>query len=276
MTHKDTQPSAEIVHVTPAIAAEWLGSNTHNRNVRERTVARYARDMLNGDWRLNGETVKFASDETLLDAQHRLLAVVRAGETNPDISVPMWVIRGLPKIAQDTVDIGLRRAYSDVLALRGEKNCIWLASVLRQIVLHEERSQYGAGTQVSHAQMDRALEASPWLREGYSTSDRVRKSVNLPGGLVGYLWWRFIQIDHEDTNGFFEVLISGANIKEGSPLYALRRALRNSESVKGERNTRYLAAITIKAWNAYRAGEDVGLLKFRPGGVNPEKFPEPQ
>jgi len=45
---------------------------------------------------------------------------------------------------------------------------------------------------------------------------------------------------------------------------------------RGERNQRYIAALVIKAWNAYRDGAPVRQLKYRIGGANPEKFPEPR
>ena len=49
----------------------------------------------------------------------------------------------------------------------------------------------------------------------------------------------------------------------------------NSKNVRGERSQTYLLAITLKAWNAYRQGETVGLYRWRPGGAKPEAFPEP-
>jgi hypothetical protein len=37
----------------------------------------------------------------------------------------------------------------------------------------------------------------------------------------------------------------------------------------------FLTAIMIKAWNAYRRGDSIGLLSFKSGGAKPERFPEP-
>ncbi|MDO0930218.1 hypothetical protein QQY66_00225 [Streptomyces sp. DG2A-72] len=56
------------VDVSPALARHWLTEhNTHNRSLRPRVVAAYARDMHAGRWMDNGETIKFAADGTLLD-----------------------------------------------------------------------------------------------------------------------------------------------------------------------------------------------------------------
>ena len=40
------------------MAEQWLSRNSNNRNLRGQVIASYARDMTNGSWVLNGETVK--------------------------------------------------------------------------------------------------------------------------------------------------------------------------------------------------------------------------
>ena len=55
----------EVMFITPEIAQQWTGLNTRNRPVRYTKVAQYARDMKAGNWALNGETVKIASDGPL-------------------------------------------------------------------------------------------------------------------------------------------------------------------------------------------------------------------
>ena len=85
----------EIVDVTPELAREWLGFNTHNRNMRARTVLAYAADMASGDWRWTGDSVKFATDGTLLDGQHRLAAIAEAGCT-----ITTLIVRGLKNDTQ--------------------------------------------------------------------------------------------------------------------------------------------------------------------------------
>ena len=37
----------------------------------------------------------------------------------------------------------------------------------------------------------------------------------------------------------------------------------------------FAGPLVIKAWNAYRNGDELRLLRFKPGGANPEKFPMP-
>src|SRR5262245_34900010 len=96
-----TQPTAEVVEVSPALAEEWLSKNPNNRNLRRPVVDSYARDMSAGHWHLNGETIKFAANGELLDGQHRLHAIAVSGN-----SVSMVVIRGLSADVMLTVDSG--------------------------------------------------------------------------------------------------------------------------------------------------------------------------
>lgn len=88
-----------IENVTPELAESWLARNTANRRMRRATAEAYARDMESGDWRENGDAICFAVDGTLLDGQHRLTAVVLSG-----ISVPLLIVRDLPRETQDTKD----------------------------------------------------------------------------------------------------------------------------------------------------------------------------
>src|SRR3990172_2754159 len=81
----------EVVEITPDLAARWLLSNTHNRTMKVKAIARYAADIRSGAWYVNGETIKFAADGTLLDGQNRLRACIEAGRAFTSV-----VVRGLP------------------------------------------------------------------------------------------------------------------------------------------------------------------------------------
>ena len=267
-----TENNIQVESITPEIAREYLGFNTHNRNLRSRVVAGYAADMIAGDWLWNGESLKFAVDGTLLDGQHRLAAIAEAG-----VTVKMLVIRGLPAGAQDTVDGGAKRKFSDVLNLRGEKNYISLATTVRGICAWEsgERNARGA-LMTTNSQLLATLEKHPWVREGMATVQRVSTLSGLPVRVGGLAWWLFVQLDSDDANYFFDRLASDQAHQSGQPIYELRKAISASFSVRGERSANYLLAITIKAWNKYRDGEKVGQLRFRMGGASPESFPEPK
>lgn len=265
-------PSAgEVVYITPEMAEAMLGHNTHNRSARPASVTAYAQDMAAGDWRWTGDPIRFALDGTLLDGQHRLMAIVESG-----VTVPMLVIRGLAREAQEDIDRGVPRKYGDVLRLRGELNANALAALVRKV--HDwNRGVRGSGSnsKATSAQLNRTLEAHPELREIASASGVLGAHWDMPPSLIGLAWWLFSTIDREDADFFFARCADGQNMAAGDPIYELRKVVAASRGDRGQRGQRYLLAVTIKAWNAYRSGDKVAQLKFRAGGAKPERFPEP-
>lgn len=265
--------NVELVSVTPELASEWLLRNTHNRNLRQRVVLAYAADMASGNWQWNGESIKFAEDDALLDGQHRLAAIIESG-----VTLPMLVVRGLPNHTQETVDGGAKRTFSDVLALRGERCNSTLAAVTRRVAAWEMGARR-IGTKVKYtptnAQLLQTLEKYPDLRDIAVSVGGVAKHCDIPGSILGLGWWLFGQLGSEDAEFFFARLGDGQGLVKGDPIYELRRTAENSKTVHGERSETFLTAILIKAWNAYRDGKPVGLLTYRPGGAKPERFPEP-
>ena len=72
--------NAKIEIITPEIAKQYLKQNTGNyRKVKQSNVALYAEEIRSGRWQFNGEAIRFSKSGKLLDGQHRLLAVVKAG-----------------------------------------------------------------------------------------------------------------------------------------------------------------------------------------------------
>lgn len=264
-----------IETITPEKAREYLAHNTHNRNVRPHRVANYAADMRAGSWLLNGEGIKFNTRGEIDDGQHRLLAIIEA-----DVPVQMLVVRGVEN-AQHTMDTGLNRQFSDVLKLQGEDAAVVKAAIARSIFhweLGDRRFGGGRGRPSTNIQLLESFEKhKEWIESARHLLTKVSSSVYLPTSVSGALYFAFSQLDPEDAEYFFTRLVSDEGHRTGDPIFALRRALLSIRAeTKGTRNLTYMAAITIKAWNVYRDGGEVQLLRFRPGGANPEKFPEPK
>lgn len=101
----------EEIKMTPEMANEILERNKNNRKIRLYVVDRYARDMANGKWEINGDTIVFDESGNLTDGQHRLMAVVKAG-----VTVDMIAVYGIPFSA--TKDIGLPRSIADNIRMQ--------------------------------------------------------------------------------------------------------------------------------------------------------------
>lgn len=267
-----------IVTITPQYAEELLGRNPRNRILRPRNLANLERAMLNGEWELNGEAIKVDTDGFVLDGQHRLHAVVNTG-----VSIQTILVEGLPSETQDTMDTGKSRTLADILQIRGEANATALAALIRRVVLVERHGlpvaflSSTAGYVLTNRECLEWFEENQWVRDYVHPGRKVARHSALNGAGAGVLMWYFEMLDTEDAQHFFARLIDGVNLTERDPIHVLRKAHKTIiDDSRGERNQRYIAAITIKAWNAYREGREISMLKFRPGGANPESFPEPK
>jgi len=271
-------PDYQLVDITPELATEWLRSNTHNRNLRQRVVGSYATDMAAGAWVEDGQSIKFSTDGVLLDGQHRLAAIAKAG-----VTIRMLVVRGLPDSTQDTMDTGAKRTMADVLKLRGEANYVALASALLRVHQWQNgaRRSIGRGNspdvRPTHRQLLQLLQDQPEIRRSAEIGVRVRNALPMPSGCTALCHWLFSRIDQGDTAFFFARLIDGAGLQTDDAVYALRRSAElNAKDKARSTSEPYTIALIIKAWNAYREGRPVRLLQFKSGGANPEQYPEPK
>lgn len=264
----------EVMAVTPDLARDWTVLNTRNRPVRYAKVAQYARDMEAGKWLLNGETVKIATDGTILDGQHRLYACIQA-----DVPFETVVIRGLPAEAQDTIDTGMARKFADQLTLRGEVNTALLGAISRWAFkwMHGVRLTGPADSEPTHNEMSALIEAEPRIRDActFAIAARARfKSVT--GSVWGMAWLLFHGSDHLAADVFLEKVLSGEDIGSGHPALAFRNRIWNAREA-GERLTPYeQLAYLILAWNAFKADRPLKILKFTNGKLTPKNFPEPK
>ena len=126
-------------HITPELAQEYLKYNTENyRSINKFRVMSYASDMRNGKWQLNGEAIKFDVNGKLIDGQHRLQAIVSAGEP-----VDMLVIRGVEE-GVNLYDIGSNRSMGQIAQARGVVNG-WYTQVIAVANWMVNNSNHHAG-----------------------------------------------------------------------------------------------------------------------------------
>ena len=262
--------------VTPEQASEWLANNTHNRKLRTHQVAAMVRDIQEGRWKWNGDSIKFAKDGTLLDGQHRLNAIVESGQP-----IEMLVINGLDKATQATMDTGAKRSGADVLKLNGEKNYTVLAAALRSAILWDAgiRNMGGGNRVTTNGDLVDYLEAHPEMRNHVEAYNRLRRGLRLPASVGVTAIKLFTEIDADDAKYFFDRLESGEGLYRGDPIFEARRLLKEDEATtsntRAGRTSTWKMAILIKSWNKFRNGETIKQLSYRPGGANREKFPEP-
>jgi hypothetical protein len=253
-----TQPSLEVVNVTPKLAELWLGKNHRNRNIRNRIVLAYARDMEAGHWQLTGEAIKFDVDGNLIDGQHRLSAIVRAG-----ITVPMVVCTGLSASAQNVVDTGTRRLASDTLQLDGYRNSTVLASAARLAMAYEDGLLDNAGRAtrvVTTSEIKSYVDAHPQLAEAVDGLQSMRNRLDLTLSVTCVCWYVLAQLDGEACAEFFATLANAQTNGPGDPRNALLRRLASARRGNERLSSATQMSLVFRAWNAWRRTQTLESL----------------
>lgn len=251
--------TAEVVNITPALAADWLALNAKNRNLRQHIVDAYARDMTAGEWHFTGEPIKFEGRGDLIDGQHRLMAIMRCGKT-----VPMLVVRGLRADVQDFMDSGIKRSVADMLSLQGHTSATVLASTARFGVIVEAGGRKGmSGRPVTKSEIAAYINATPDLTDAASAASSLARYLPFSPTALAYSWMLLSRVDRTECSAFFDSLANNATKGKGDPRNTLLRrmnaAKRAAERLSADDQVQFI----VRTWNACRKGADLHILKAR-------------
>ena|GEM_PF-721449 len=257
--------TSAIEDVSPAQAQAWLNRGGHNRPTTKGRISRYARVMGRGEWRLNGEAIKFDRNGLIIDGKHRLLACVESGVTFRTL-----VIRGLEPEIFTVLDIGKNRTPGDIMGIAGYQNRVAVASAARGLIFIQATGRYDPPTRreleplVTHAALLQYVQEHPEVVDGVLLANHVRTGGLSGGsGLLGTLFTLLLRVDRDAAADFAEALKSGANLDVDSPILRYRNRLITDQRLPSNQASReHLLALGVKAWNFWRAGEQVGQLTF--------------
>jgi len=218
--------NTKLTTVTPAMAAEMLKRNTGNRKIRMAHVNRLKAEILGGRWLVTHQGIAFAEDDSLLDGQHRLMAIEAAGK-----SVQILVTTGVQKHhngdlninAMDVIDCGKSRSTTDQLhLLHGVTNTNIVVGALNMI-----GSQLMGGSRfVPSLSVGQAVK----LLDIYGNSIELfipmagRSKLWRKSAIIGALAVAH-RIAPNSSEHFMKQLCSGSGIGAGDPVYALRESL---------------------------------------------------
>lgn len=248
----------DVIEVTPKIAEESLRYNPNNRRIRQTVVDAYARDMKEGRWHLNGETIKFDHLGNLLDGQHRLSAVVQAG-----VPVQMVVVVGLVPEVQETVDGGIARTAGDALSLRGIPNHFLAAAVARLALIIERGGNFQE--KITNSEIVSFIEQMPRLMDSIRRTDQVRKSMKgARPSLVAYADLVLSEIDADSARDFWDAAATLTASYNGDPAVAMARRFADLYVHRQQLSDLETLSIIYRCWNRYRAGDVTRLVKVVP------------
>ena len=177
------------------MASEILAKrNEENyRNLKNNVSNFYAKEIREGRWMFNGDTIRFDWNGNLIDGQHRLEAIK---ETN--IAQDCIFVEGLNPECAQTIDIGYKRSVEDYLKKFTEMYENGSTAVVKlSMTLKRKNKQVGHSTtnsQISNTMIvdkymedkDHYRESTVFGREISKISKKVLKQSHV-GGIYYYL-----------------------------------------------------------------------------------------
>lgn len=284
------EPRTDWIDVTPEFALELLKANKFftdrpegetvlsNRRFVPELVERYKKAILRGEWTLTHQGIGLDINGDLIDGQHRLAAIVQAGEerADPPVVVRMPITYDLPPEAITHVDGGRKRTLSDLLSMEGEQNTTLTAAAVGLLLAYDSGEPFTSWRQrtTTYDQAQAVLTREPTLRHSVRRGDLLSKERSLAvlptAAVVGYhLVSRAYGADKAEE--FLQPVRTGAGLEHGDPRLVLRNHFLRLAGA-GKRQRRFpinQLAVVIKAFNAWVAGRSIQMIYWR----NSEEFP---
>lgn len=259
----------ELREVTPNVAEEMLKRNANNRRLSENHVDFLSSEMLNGNWIFDGQPVRFSESGILLDGQHRLSAIIKS-----KISQELLIITGINSKAFKVMDTGKGRSASDAFGVNGIQNACGASAATRIII----KIEGGASSTVANYKMSNTslldyYNDNPKIGDSVSTSHAYYKAFDkiLPLAYLSAFRYLTSEKNVEVSEDFWNKVCYGLALESKCPANILRKKLISDRiSVYSLPKLEKMAMI-IKAWNAYRRGQNMTFLKWVKAS---EKFPK--
>lgn len=256
-----------LAEITPDRAAELLKDRDFNRSLNQNWVTTLSRDMKSGRWELTPQGIILAEDGRLLDGQHRMSAVVRAG-----IPVKFWVTEGAPIEIFKHLDTGRPRSMYDRLKISGYADPSQLAAISRKVFGWQNSQPWSSRTVPTREELQGVIDSDPLLADAARFAHGWR-SRPAPA-TAGFVWWLFMRVDAEDANWFMERLRNGTELAENSGVWAAYDRLWRQATPGKFQKPELTVAYIISGWNAQRDGRKVQRLMFR-NPLSNENYPIP-
>jgi len=247
--------------VTPAMAEQWLTCMPKNRRLSLPWVATIARDIKEGRWKVNGDTIRFSSEGHLIDGQHRLRAVIEAG-----CMVMVEVKVNLPPDAIHMIDVNRKRTTGDVLVMAGVTNAN-NASSIAKMALEFISNRTTTLERPSSLEIQQFVFDNPYIVELAGSAHTYRGPMTATS--LGTVLFLANQrgLYNDEVEQFLVGVGRGELLERGDPRLTLRNFGVNERQRTRSTIRREAGFIaTARAWNAFARRET--LLAIRVGDVN--------
>lgn len=251
------------VSMTPEWASQILKQNTHNRSCRSTLIAQIAHDICAGRWLLTPQTCSIATDGTLLDGQHRLMAIVKSGQT-----VPLMLATECPPEVFTAIDTGVSRTAGDLLRIDGIANYNNVAALIRAVTLYKYAPHVvwsGSCYPLSKQAVVDTYKNDPSGWDKSVAYYKVSKACKFahPTAIAAFHYLYFKKSTELGclASDYIHQFITGEQLSYGSPILAIRNYMANNYSARTGRQGQFQIACHIKAFSYWRDDCELKLFK---------------
>lgn len=277
---KRTEFWCERWSISPQEAVALLGTaNTTNRDLNRTLVRQLASDLVKGQWKFNGEALKFDSNGRLVDGQHRLTACRES-----QIALETVVCGGFAPEVFDTIDTGKKRNLQDILKIAGFKNWTTAGGALKWLDRLESKNPISTRTssRTTSEFLAWAEELGQEFKDSVNFGSRTTNSGfrQAPGSMMAALHFRLSQINEHHAEEFLKAWIDSAkraDLETDAPPSRLAAAIADRMSRLVTTGGRFhdadrLMMITT-AWNAWATGNKLTRSQLKKISVQDKRTP---
>lgn len=248
--------TTEVVTITPTMADAWLENNLNNRKVARSVVDKYARDMSEGRWKFTGDAIRFDVEGTILDGQHRLMAVVKSG-----VPLTAVVVYGLPTSTREVIDTGKARTTSDVVGMAGVSNSVRVVGAARMLMIYKLDAWKNKPT-LSSSEILNVVRAHPQLVTSAGTLPNIPRGVPLMAMITTHYIGKFLLGEAAKADQFYTTLRTGVPAYDGDPIHIMRERFIGYQGAEGRISYEVAAWTVFNCWNLFAAGEKSLRIKW--------------
>jgi hypothetical protein len=222
-TKRPSKPTItmELMFVTPEMAGAWLEKNGPNRGLSDGRVSTMADDIRSGAFLPSHQGVAFDTAGNLCDGQHRLSAIVMAGQ-----GIWLFVASNVPVETMPVLDSGRARTLCDRVMITEEwPHPMTITSAARCIAEHEA-GRYNVSDSVVMATAKRESENLLHI-----TGKRF-VGLTTYGPVVAAFAYARPCMTPELFDSMFTAFCTGEMLRSGSPILTLRNSLLNTKAGK--------------------------------------------
>jgi hypothetical protein len=247
VTRFDVLTVEEMIGMVELTEAAVTAGKFKQRPSKLRVIHKYVRDIENGDWEANPQTVTLTKDGLIMDGLHRMKAAIECGRDMIFNVCSGWIDQGEFQI----LDTGTGRTNPQLLAMEGLKYTSLRAALARALVIAAS-GESDKGSQLSIQEIKRILhvlsrDVEAVLGQAEESDRKLLRKI--PAAVYAALAWcrnvKTAEVD-EFSSAFFNLIFT-----EGHPARALKKWLDGDSVGRMSRRPGPMLRVTFSALRGF-------------------------